>query len=120
MYESVKVIGMKAIALPFKALAILVLAAIVLSLLTWFLMAGLRMPALEAVDVFERGCLSYCAEIEAEAKVTGDVAGAAIRKAYALEGTAFIRACKELYPDVEFPYECWNRDCCKLTLPPLR
>ena len=39
----------------------------------------------------------------------------AVNKAKSLEGSAFIDACRKIYPDVKYPWECWNRGCCKFS-----
>ena len=66
---------------------------------------------INARNVFTEGCLRYCEEISKNA----DPITEAINKSEALEGAPFIAACKLLYTDVKYNWQCWNRECCKFT-----
>ena len=105
---------------PLRTIILLVIVAIVLVIVAGFFLLGIQLSPLDANRVFSEGCVTFCAEIQAEARSSGRrIDSIAIEKANQLEGSDFARACGQLNPDAaSYTYLCWNRNCCNFELPP--
>lgn len=104
---------------PPKTIVLLAIAAVVLLIVVAFFLGVLRPAEITAKKAFAQGCITFCNEMQAEARATGRrIDAIAIDKARALEDSEFARACSALYPDTAgHVYLCWNRDCCEFELP---
>ncbi|MEM7817290.1 MAG: hypothetical protein QXL81_00520 [Candidatus Aenigmatarchaeota archaeon] len=106
--------------LAVRMLAALMLAALALAVLASVFLLGMRLSPAEAQRIFAEGCVAYCAEIAGRASESGErIELVAVRLGEELQGSLFIQACNFLYPDtVGYPYLCWNRNCCRFSVPP--
>ena len=98
--------------LPFKTIIVIAISVIILIAIVILFTTASKTEDIKARNIFEQGCLKYCDEISR----SNDIITEAINKSEAIEGTDFIRACKQLYPDVKKNWQCWNRDCCKFSV----
>ena len=111
---------MKGISLPIKTVVALILAALALAVIASVFLLGVQLSPAQAQKIFSEGCVSYCAEISSRASASGErLEIVAVRMGEELKGSLFIAACNFLYPDTTgYPYLCWNRNCCRFSLPP--
>ncbi len=97
--------------LTVKALVAIALAVLVVTIIV-ALFTNLFPLAFDPNRAFAEGCFRYCEDISRQASAGGDISAIAIQEARQLENSTFVKACKLLYPDVVYPWECWNRNCC--------
>jgi len=105
---------MKGFTIAITTVIALILIVMVLVAIAGFFLLGLQMSPLEARKIFSSGCVVYCSQISDESLATGEkVEMVAVQFAENLKDSPFIKACNFLYPETnEYPYLCWNRDCC--------
>ncbi len=97
--------------LPIKTLAIVVTVILVLLAVFFLFNSNKSVDEITSRNLFSEGCIKYCAEI-----ARSNDTNYAISKAESLEGTDFIKACKQLYPEIKYNWQCWNRNCCKFPI----
>ena len=97
----------------------LVLIVLVLTTMSVIFLMGLQMSPLEARKTFAAGCVNYCSQIQNTAQATGErLEIVAVRLGENLKGSQFINSCNVLFPETKnYPYLCWNRNCCSFTVP---
>jgi len=93
--------------IPIEIIAIISVVIIVLVAVV-LLLSSSSIGEADARNVFTQGCLKYCDDISKEV----DPISAAISQAEQLEGSDFMNACKSLY-NVQYNWQCWNRNCCE-------
>ncbi|MBI4895856.1 MAG: hypothetical protein HY831_05175 [Candidatus Aenigmarchaeota archaeon] len=94
--------------LPIKFVAIVITVVVVLVAVFFFFNSSKSGNEINSRNIFSEGCIKYCSEI-----TSVNDTNYAISKAESLEGTDFIKACKQLYPEIKYNWQCWNRNCCK-------
>lgn len=99
---------MKRMDFPVKLVVIIFMVIAVLVAVFFFFSSRSSTADIASRNIFSEGCIKYCAEISA-----ANSTEYAISKAESLEGTDFIKACKQLYTEVKYNWQCWNRNCCK-------
>ena len=102
--------------LPIKTITVIVLVLLVLVTVAALFISNISISETKAKNIFTQGCIKYCNEIEQSQ--TKDIGIIAIEKAEELDNSDFIMACKTLYPEIDYNWQCWNRDCCKFSVYP--
>jgi len=107
---------------PVKVIVIIAAALLVLAIVSVYFLLFISPKAKEfdAQKIFTAGCISYCKEIEDQAKQEGisRIGIIAVQKGNSLSESTFFQACKALNPDIRFPYQCWYRNCCQFSYYP--
>lgn len=98
--------------IPARLLAMIVIIVILLLMLIYIFNIQTSSSEIKYKDVFTQGCIKYCSEIERSSDITRE----AIKKSEELEGSDFIDACKKLYQDIKYNWQCWNRNCCTFSV----